>query len=160
MRKESRREEKVIYTDVFVANDGTEFKTQEECEKYEKSWEGTINASFQKVPHVKATEMYWLGDWTGCEDFNVYLIKPRNLDDIRVINEHFHLSSSEMLTQDNIGVECFIGKDSWDSCSGYLYKDGIDVQVNAALKAIATMRNELENFGKETETEGKENAEN
>ena len=153
MRKESRKEEKIIYTDIFIANDGTEFKTQEECEQYEKSWEGTISVSFQKVPHTKTTEMRWLGDWAGSEEFDIYLIKPRNLDDIRVINEYFNLSSSQMLTQDNIGAECCIGKDSYYKDSGYVYKDGIESQIMAAQKAIATMRKELENFGKEKETE-------
>lgn len=153
MRKELRKEEKIIYTDVFIANDGTEFKTQEECEKYEESWAGTISASFQKVPHVKTTEMYWLGNWSGSEDFDIYLIKPRNLDDIRIINEYFKLSQSDMLTQDNIGNECCIGKDYWDGGYGHLYKDGIEVQIKAAQKSIETMRKELENFGKEKETE-------
>lgn len=151
MKKELRKEEKVIYTDVFIANDGTEFTTQEECEKYEKSWECTISASFKKIPHIKRTEFEWLGEWAGSEDFDVYLIKPRNLDDVRIINEYFKLSQNEMLTQDNIGIECFIEKESWYSdSSGYVYKDGIEIQVSKALMEIAKMRMELENFGKET----------
>ena len=149
MRTEIREKQIVERKTIYVANDGSEFNDKEKCEEYEKSWECTIRASFQKVPHTKISEWGLFDGWAGSEEYDVYLLKPRNLDDIRVMNEFFKLSGNDAYTQDDIGKECCCGTD-WDGC-GYPWKNGIESPIKAIEKEVARMREELENFGKPEE---------
>lgn len=163
MRKEIREEQVITKKEVFIAKDGKEFTTESECESYETSWRCTINASFKKIPQAKVSEYVLFGCNAGCEDYDIYLLKPRNLDDIRVINDYFNLNENRMFTQDDIGKECVVGRYYYETdYDGYVWKDGIEMVMNQMQKVIDETRNKLENFGKEptTETEGKENAEN
>lgn len=148
MRKEIRERQITEKTEVFIASDGSEFSTKVECENYEKSWECTIKASFQKVPQVKITEYELLGCYAGCEDYAIYLMKPRNLDDIRIINSYFILSEEKMFTQDDINKECVVGR-YFDDTYGYRWDDGIETVINLMTKRVAEMRISLDNFGKE-----------
>lgn len=100
IKKEVQRTEEII---TYVSVDGKEFKTKEDCEKWEKSYEGTIRAALKEIPHFK----------TYCEDAyivsfpseRVIVLKPRNMEDIMVINAYGKIINSftEPLTQDDIG---------------------------------------------------------
>lgn len=49
------QKEQKSYVDVFVAADGTEFKTAEECRKYEDSAYGVLQAKYRKLI-IKSTD--------------------------------------------------------------------------------------------------------
>ncbi len=152
------RERKIIEKQtIYIANDGTEFKTQEDCKKYEESWTCTLKVSFNRIPHTKMNTENYLYGWGGyCNDY-IYLIKPRNLDDIRILNTYFNICEQDRFTQDDIGKECVV--EVYDDGSNRRYKKGIETPINDIMKSIAIMREELDNFGKE-KVESKTESEN
>lgn len=88
----------------YISFDGKEFETEEDCEMWEKSYKRTIQAAFDKIPHVKTN----CGDTyivAPCDD-NVLILKPRNIDDIKIINTYGMIidgRTSNPLSQDDVG---------------------------------------------------------
>lgn len=98
--KEIQRTEEII---TYESVDGKKFKTKEDCERWEKSYECTIRMSFNKIPQVK-TSCESTGIMGSAED-TIVVLKPRNMEDISVINAYGNIidSFAEPLTQDDIG---------------------------------------------------------
>lgn len=99
IRKEIQRIEEVIK---YESVDGREFNTKEDCKKWEESYECTIRAAMKKIPQIE----------TDCSDIfivnppeeRVIVLKPRNIEDIKVINAYGKMldNFTEPLTQDDI----------------------------------------------------------
>lgn len=108
-RNEERIERTVVETKVtFVACDGTVFKTEEECKKYEESYECTMLTCFKKIPHLEKCGSDLYMQYANEEDV-AYILKPRNIDDIYAVNRVLDYCDSycggvkaERLTQDDI----------------------------------------------------------
>lgn len=84
-----RTEEREIkrYKTIYIANDGTEFETQEQCERYEKTAQCAIHAAFKSLP-VQTTPDILDSDifpYFACED-NVIAVKIRNVTDLEIVN--------------------------------------------------------------------------
>lgn len=84
--KEEKREI-INYNTIFVATDGTEFSTREECAKYEESALGVIRT---KVSKLIAFDSRNTSDdaWTilgGYDDNDIVALKPTTLDDCDTI---------------------------------------------------------------------------
>lgn len=93
--KEIRRERvKTEYYNVYVANDGSEFTTREECEKYEDSAECVIMAKVKAMLVKEISEEDVLG--FGSSDCTVWLIKPKTQDDADVILQAFFYVNPHM----------------------------------------------------------------
>lgn len=89
--------------EVWIAKDGTEFNEEQKCKDYEQSLECTINAAWNKIPK---TEIYY--DelfWSGCDEDCLMIIKPRNMEDVKIVNMKCNLKEADCLTQDDIGKE-------------------------------------------------------
>lgn len=116
--KEVQRIEEVI---TYKSVDGKVFKTKEDCEKWEKSYEFTIRESLKKIPQIETN----CGNTFIVSPFEseVLVLKPRNMEDINVINAYGMIlrETFEPLTQDDINniimVETGFGEDSF-----YIYK--------------------------------------
>lgn len=95
------REERTV-TDIFYeATDGTRFSTQKECEAYENTAKCAIKSAFSSLP-MKLFSCDQADDNLTC-DAQYALIKPRNADDIIIINAFLQLFDSRPVPVDVIG---------------------------------------------------------
>lgn len=100
--KETR--EVVVKTE-YIAIDGTIFRTKEECEQWEKSYECTLTCSMKKIPHIETNGEDAYLQCGGCDE-EVWIIKPRDFEDIKVINAYTEATCcgcKANLTQEDIG---------------------------------------------------------
>ena len=140
--KETR--EVVVKTE-YIAIDGTIFRTKEECEQWEKSYECTLTCSMKKIPHIETNGEDAYLQCGNCDD-EVWIIKPRDFEDIKVINAYTEATCcgcKANLTQEDIGklIAMNFGYDH-DYCSCYI--------VEELIKEISNYASELEtNLDKE-----------
>lgn len=109
MRKEIREETKVVRKEVYISNDGLEFATEEACTSWEKSYKGTLELSWNAIPKLKVDSTR-LGLPYSSDDHECYMVAPKNLDEIILINAfieaqdtYLSYSGGEYLTVENIG---------------------------------------------------------
>ena len=146
---EVKETKEVVVKTEYIAVDGKVFDTQEACEQWEKSYEGTLAAAMWRIPHVMTDgeDTYLMGG--SCDD-KVWVMKPRNFEDIKVMNAYAKACcNSEMnLTQDDIGKTIILdfGYDN-DWCSPTRVEDH-----------LATIKKTFDKF--EAELRGEDNAEN
>ena len=93
------------YVDIYVSIDGREFDKKEDCEAWEKSYKGTMAASWQliKKESVSACNIGLPCSW---DEHECYVIKPTSLDEITLINAYMKSSTYDncgMLTINHIG---------------------------------------------------------
>lgn len=110
MKKERREFKRVEYKDVFIAGDGTEFSSEDECRKYEESAKYAVKQLIKGVPQ-QAT--FGIGqDFLssfGYED-NIRAFKIRNADDVDAINRWMKItfnldnSANDGVSVDHIGT--------------------------------------------------------
>lgn len=145
IEKETRREivEKTV---IYEAVDGTTFSSEENCKKYEESYECSIRACFNKIPQVRtdASSLYFQGE---PDDSEAFMLKPRNIEDIHAINailnfvDHTNKGNGQLVTQDDIGKTIMI-------CFGYdgIIKNGWYwlLRKDEYLKKIETALNQFE----------------
>lgn len=78
--------ERVEYRKYYVAADGSQFASEEECRKYEETAKCVINKIFKSVPQQKQA-FYQTGlDIYGCDD-SLYAIKIRDENDLETVNK-------------------------------------------------------------------------
>lgn len=99
MVKEITRE-RVFLCTMYETADGEVFESKEVAEKHEKSYACIIKGLFMSIPHV-ITSSYEMHDY-GDEYDEIYIMKPRDLNDIKVINEYFNFVNDR---KDNIIVD-------------------------------------------------------
>ena len=143
MREQIKKETKVVETKVYVAIDGTEFDNADKCKEWEKSLECMVNAGWKKIPKSCICEESFL--WGGCCDDYIYIIKPRSLDDIKIINMYTELSEDEALTQDDIDKEVTLEL-SYGS-EWYRSKGGVEQIIKDVQNGIDKLHHNLENYG-------------
>ena len=81
--KEVQKEIKKHIT-IYEAIDGTEFKSKEECEKYEESAKCVLIAKYNKLVVRSCTESDIFGD-IGSEDETINIVKLSSTSDIDTI---------------------------------------------------------------------------
>jgi len=111
MRKERKEIRKVEYKDLFIADDGTEFASEDECRKYEESAIFAVQKIVDKLPK-QITE-----NIADCDPFcafsyddNMIAYKVRNLDDIEAINQWLRIKFR--CGGDKISDGVFLGTDA------------------------------------------------
>jgi hypothetical protein len=149
MKKIQREETKVIYKDIFVSVDGREFENEADCKAWETSYKGTLEASW-KLLNKKEVFNGDYGISYSSEDHECYVIKPKNLDEIVLINAYVKATTSDngKLTTEHIGKLLLVN-------FGYEH-DWFDVDIlEDVLANIAERVNKLkaEFDGKKEETE-------
>lgn len=145
--KETR--EVVVRTE-YIAEDGKKFATKEDCERYEKSYEATIKASFNKIPRVKFADDPILFPYVCNSKNEVTIIKIRNFEDVKIYNAYVEICEEYWygweLTQDDIGKVLFLEKDYYDGT--YWVKDfnqmieNFNNQVNSMLAELEEKESE------------------
>lgn len=127
MERRVEKKERVVVEEkiTWVATDGTEFSTQEECSKYEQTAECVLKSAYEKCVIAKATE-YDLWD-TGSEEYKVHFIVPQNERDVEMLNRYqLFLDKSRkdkelQFTSDMIGQTVIIW---WSYDMDYFYVEG------------------------------------
>lgn len=139
IRKEVQRTEEII---TYESVDGKIFKTKEDCERWEKSYEFTIRAAIGKIPQIE----------TNCgnsfivspSESEVLVLKPRNMEDINVINAYGMIlegSVSNPLTQDDIGNIVMIETGFGEDCF-YMYR--MEEYLQCIIDTYAKIRTNME----------------
>ena len=153
MKKIQREETKVIVKDIYVSVDGREFDNEADCKAWETSYRGTLEASWQLVNKKKVYNTDYGIPWSS-DDHECYAIKPKNLDEIVLINAYIKATTSNdgRLTTEHIGqlIMLDFGYDH-DYCDIWELSE----RVEAIVRNIAKLETEMNG-----EKEEKENDEN
>jgi hypothetical protein len=117
MKEEVKAIQKTEYITTYISKDGREFKDKESCEKWEQSYISTITYSMQQMPYIKTNgyDTYLRG---SDEDSNVWIVRPRNLDDILIINAYAREVCCEPnfnLTHEDVGKVIILDY-GYDNC--------------------------------------------
>lgn len=130
MKKERKEIIRKEYKDIYVANDGKEFASEEECKKYEQTAEGVINSAFARLS-VGNKVLNVSEDWYifGCEE---------DLGCVSITDEH-DLHDFNMFLQYHDARP--VGK---------LWSDGVRGTIQFGPEAIGTIQvvgvDSIENF--------------
>lgn len=109
MRTEKKEIQKIEYEYTYIANDGTEFKSEDECRKYEETAKCAIFGAIKRLEYQEtrcfAERECDLFTSFSCDD-NMYAFRIRNVDDLEVINRWIHLVNiaGDKLGTDAIGT--------------------------------------------------------
>ena len=148
-----KRGEPVIvgYNDVYVAFDGTEFKSYWECDNYEES--KLIELAEKTIEHKCAG---WIPP-DGCEhmdEHSYYWFKPKTEEDIKLLNKLWNcLNRIDRKIDDELEVEFFnsdIG--DWVCIES---NDGGDAWVSSVTCCINYITSLLTDFGYDVKIEPK-----
>ena len=120
---------------VYQATDGTEFNDCAECEKYENSARGVLLAELKNCEINRGTEYDLLN--TGSSDYEIRLVVPRNIQDLRNINYLYRLclNSSQCddklyVTDSDINKIIMIFVSQYDNC---IYFNKLDDMFNSLI---------------------------
>lgn len=104
---EIKKIEKVskTYYEVYVATDGTEFASIDECEKYEKSAEGVLRARLKDIRVYEGNQESLFG--IGSCECGVWVVVPKKKEDIDLVKQlalmHHNSDYAGWLTDEYIG---------------------------------------------------------
>lgn len=130
--KKIQKERKSCY-DVFVAVDGTEFLTEEECKKYEESAYGVLMARYKKLIVKSGTEYDLVP--SGSEDNSCEVVKVETQADADtvlqlylLINPHIAKAESDFCMNwreraEKLCSRALAENDYLIMCHGYEYND-------------------------------------
>lgn len=99
MKKIQKREQVTRLYDAYVANDGTEFRDEKECKKYEESARCVLGIKYSKMVVTK-TDEYSLSGF-GTEDNRVDIVKPTTEADYDVLMQLWVLDHSYLVNDPN-----------------------------------------------------------
>lgn len=125
----------------YVSIDGKEFNNQEDCEAWEKSYRGTLEASIQSIKKINVSAND-IGLPYASDDYEVWVVKPQSMEEITLINAYTDCvtcHSADTITADMIGKEIALN-------FGY-ERDYCDVHVLA--KHIQNLTSEVARIAKE-----------
>lgn len=77
--------ENITYTTVYVATDGTEFNTKEDCAKYERTYACALKSRLMAMAINENSEEYMFA--RGSCDNSVMVVVPRSEKDIDTIRQ-------------------------------------------------------------------------
>lgn len=87
MRVKEFKRERTIYDVFYQTSDGELFTKKEDAERHEKTYECVIKTMFKKIPHSTTNPYSWM-DYGNDYDC-IYVMRPRDLNDIKIINEYW-----------------------------------------------------------------------
>ena len=147
MKKIQREETVVVRKDIYVSVDGKEFENEADCKAWEKSYQGTISKSWGLVKK-ESVDTSNIGLPYANSDDECYVIKPKTLDDIVLINAYITSSTygaEGKLTTEHIGklLALNFGYDH-DYCDVYIIEDHINKLKNYASELEGKLTEEKE----------------
>lgn len=149
MKKIQREKTITTYTDIYVSVDGKEFNNEADCKAWESSYRGTLEASWKLIDKKEVCDCDYGIPWSS-EDHECYAIKPKNLDEIVLINAYIKATTYEdgQLTTNHIGTLLMLdfGYDH-DYCSIY----DLSEHVAKITNEVAKLEAEMNGKGEETE---------
>ena len=151
--KKIQKETKMYY-DVFVANDGTEFRTEEDCKKYDESAYGVLNAKYKKLVINTDVEEGFFG-FGGC-DATIEIVRVKDEKDadtvmqmLFFINPHLKNEGMEHIVErDNALVERATKGELLVIDRGYDYEEGFWF-----VGTDQSMKDEIDRICKESKSE-------
>lgn len=75
------------FVNVFVSIDGKEFDNEADCKTWEKSYTCTLEASWQTLQKKNVSDTDFGIPWSS-DNNECYIIKPKSLDEITLINAY------------------------------------------------------------------------
>lgn len=130
----------------YVADDGTYFRSEEECEKYEQTANAVIKARFHKLfVGDSFQECSIFEDFGyGSEEFEMAVIQLNNEDDVKAANMYINITGSNTnkkdgFTSDDVGKRILVG---FNDVCGYdcLYTYGTEDEL------VNHFRNDVDKF--------------
>ena len=90
--------ERKVYDTYYEASDGTEFRTKEECEKYEQTAHAVVRTKFLKLVTETKTEYDFFG--VGCDENTVHAVRVESSEDVNTILHLYYLDNPYVLNDD------------------------------------------------------------
>lgn len=145
MKKINR--EVTVIKDIFVSVDGKEFNNEADCLAWEKSYKGTMSASWELIPKVKANSCY-LGLYWSSEDHECYIVRPKDIDEVTLMNAYiasYTLNDDVSLTAKHIGklIALNFGYDH-DYCEVWVLEDHIKGIADYVAKMESDLNEKME----------------
>lgn len=128
----------------YSADDGTFFRDEEECRKYESTADAVIRGRFMKLfidkPFIECAIFENFGYGSEEHDMGVLLLK--NEEDVRAANMYLNITSYKNInefTSNDIGKRILVG---YNNCCGEdtLYKYGTQEEL------VDKFRNDIDKF--------------
>lgn len=142
MTKRTIKETQIITKEMYEAEDGRLFESEEACREYDKKLETIVAAEWEKIPKgIVSTSDFFM---TASCDEDITLIIPRNMEDIKIINMYTYRSESELFTSEDIGKTLVFSDYEGDY---YEIKGGIDRLRKEFEKAVEQINANLKNYG-------------
>lgn len=94
----------------YEAMDGTLFKTEEECKKYEESAEGVITAQFRQlvVGGVFVETCIWENYGYGNDDWEMCVIDIKDVNDLEIANRYYKMYHCPLIDKSYIGQRILV----------------------------------------------------
>lgn len=130
--------EVVTKKDIFVSADGKEFEKEADCAAWERSYKGMLEASWCKIKKEEVSDTDY-GIPYSSEDHECYVIKPKNLDELAIVNAYIQATTNNYgnyIPADSIGklIVLNFGYDH-DYCDVHVLSD----HMNKLLGRVAEM---------------------
>ena len=88
-----------VYDTWYEAIDGTEFRTREECEKYEQIAHAVVRTKFLKLVVEERSEYDFFG--VGCDDNTTYAVRMNSQEDVDTVLQLYYLDNPYVLRDED-----------------------------------------------------------
>ena len=88
------KKEIITYATAYISVDGKEFETADACLEWENSYRRTIESSWETIPKKKVYDSDF-GIPYAADDHECYTLKPKNLDEIVLINAYIKATTGD-----------------------------------------------------------------
>ena len=141
------KKEVVTYKNVYISDDGREFEDENSCKDWEKSYKGTLNASWNLIKKI-SVDASRIGFPGGCPDEECYVLRPKNMDEIIFLNAYIRSSAgynTDILNINHIGkmIVLNFGFDH-DYCTCYIVEELIKEISNYASEVETNLDKEMQ----------------
>lgn len=142
MTKKTIKETQIITKEMYEAEDGRLFESEEACREYDKKLDTIITAEWERIPKgIVSSENFF---WGANSEEDITLIIPRDAEDIRIINMYTHRAGDEIFTSEDIGRTIVFSDYEGDY---YEIKGGIERLRCNLDDAITKLNDNLANYG-------------
>jgi hypothetical protein len=100
---QEKKIERKVYETLYEATDGTEFRTKEECEKYEQTAHAVVRTKFLKLVVEEKTEWDFFG--VGSDEIPTYAIKMNSQEDADIVLQLYFMENPFILKDDEYAIK-------------------------------------------------------
>ena len=141
------KKEVVTYKNVYISDDGREFEDENSCKEWEKSYKGTLNVSWNLIKKI-SVDASRIGFPGGCCDDECYVLRPKDMNEIILLNAYIRSSTgynTDILNINHIGkmIVLNFGYDH-DYCSYYIVEEIIKEISNYASEVETILDKEIQ----------------